>query len=80
MEFAKFEGLLLAFYTSKSIPIIGKLIGTLYIIRFECQQSSHSAHIGHSVHANYVFIHTQTLNPTPPRKLKNYAFLLCFFG
>ena len=52
MEFAKFEGLL-AFYTSKSIPIIGKLIGTLYIIRFECQQSSHSAHIGHSVHVNY---------------------------
>ena len=36
-EFVKFEGLL-AFYISKTIPIIGKLIGMHLIIRFVCQR------------------------------------------
>ena len=33
-EFVKFEG----FYISKSIPMIGKLIGTHFIVRFVCQK------------------------------------------
>ena len=35
-EFAKFDGLL-ACYTSKSIPVIEKLIATHFIIRLMCQ-------------------------------------------
>jgi len=36
-EFVKFEGLLII-YTSKLIPMIGKLIRTLFIVRFVCQK------------------------------------------
>ena len=36
-EFVKFEGLLII-YISKLIPMIGKLIGTHFIVRFVCQK------------------------------------------